>query len=120
MRGDDLVKRTMTFASDCVRFTETLPDSVLTKHVKGQLIRCSTSVAANYRATRLAQTGAAFIAKMSIVVEESDECEFWLEFLALHDIGKNSERVALLKEAHELTSIFVASRRTAQKNRTNK
>ncbi len=76
MRGENLVTRTKSFAFDCVKFAETLPKTYFGNHVKGQLIRCATSVAANYRATRLAQTTAGFIAKLSIVVEESDECEF--------------------------------------------
>ena len=83
MSGENLVFRTKAFAISCVNIAEKLKDSYLSRHIKGQLIRCSTSVAANYRATRLAQSKAAFIAKLSIVVEESDECEFWLDFLLL-------------------------------------
>ena len=50
-----------------------LPNTYLGNHIKGQLIRSSTSVAANYRATCHAQSKASFIAKISIVVEEADE-----------------------------------------------
>jgi len=119
MSGDNLVLRTKSFAFECVKFAETLPQTFLGNHVKGQLIRCSTSVAANYRATRLAQSKAGFIAKLSIVVEESDECEFWLDFLSSLNFGIDETRIKLLKEAHELTSIFVSSRRTAQKNKNS-
>jgi len=117
MRGDDLVVRTKSFVFDCVEFSETLPSTYFGNHVKGQLIRCASSVAANYRATRLAQTTAGFISKLSIVVEESDECEFWLDLLLLFKFGNDEKIKDLLKEAHELTSIFIASRRTAQKNK---
>jgi four helix bundle protein len=53
----------------------------LGNHIKNQLIRCSTSVAANYRAACLAHSKAAFIHKISIVIEEADESEFWLQFI---------------------------------------
>ncbi len=43
------------------------------QHIGGQLIRGSTSVASNYRAACIAQSKASFVAKISIVVEESDE-----------------------------------------------
>ena len=117
MCGENLVARTKSFAYECVKFSETLPHSYFGNHVKGQLIRCATSVAANYRATRLAQTTAGFISKLSIVVEESDECEFWLDFLLLFKFGNDDNIKDLLKEAHELTSIFIASRKTAQRNK---
>lgn len=81
MNKDELKKRTKTFAHDCVKLAVMLPHSYLGKHTGGQLIRCSTSVAANYRAACLAQSKAAFISKISIVIEEADEAEFWLEFI---------------------------------------
>ncbi len=117
MRGENLVTRTKSFVYECVLFCETLPNTYFGNHVKGQLIRCATSVAANYRATRLAQTKAGFIAKLSIVIEESDESEFWLDFLLLFNYGNKEKTENLLKEAHELTSIFIASRKTAQRNK---
>ena len=72
----DLKLRTKNFAHRCVKLTEFLPKTYLGNHIKGQLIRSSTSVAANYRATCIAQSKASFIAKISIVVEEVDESAF--------------------------------------------
>ena len=43
-----------------------------------QLIRASSSVAANYRAATRARSDAEYYAKMSIVVEECDETLFWM------------------------------------------
>ena len=117
MSGENLVLRTKSFAVNCVKVAEKLDDTFLANHIKGQLIRCSTSVAANYRATRLAQSKAAFIAKLSIVIEEADESEFWLDFAQVFDLLDKTETESITKEANELTSIFIASRRTAQKNK---
>ena len=77
---EQLKIRTKAFAHNCVKITQVLPNTYLSNHIKGQLIRCSTSVAANYRATCIAQSKASFIAKISIVIEEIDESNFWLEF----------------------------------------
>jgi four helix bundle protein len=79
--AEELKKRTKRFAHRCVKLAVALPKSALGNHIRTQLIRCSTSVAANYRATLLAQTKALFISKISIVIEEADESEFWLEFI---------------------------------------
>ncbi len=86
----------------------------LGNHLRGQLIRCSTSVASNYRAACLAQSKAGFISKLSIVIEEADESYFWLEFIIDENLLKRNLVEPLLKEAEELTSIFVASRKTAR------
>lgn len=79
MKAHDLIDRNKNFAIQCVELAENLPDTKLGNHIRGQLIRCSTSVASNYRATRLSQSKAAFIAKLSIVIEEADESEFWID-----------------------------------------
>ena len=113
----DLIGRTKKFAHDCVKLAVMLPNTYLGNHIKGQLIRCSTSVAANYRAARLGQSKAVFISKISIVIEEADEAEFWLEFIIDEKLLPNMKEVPLLNEAHELASIFISSRKTAQKRK---
>jgi four helix bundle protein len=93
-----------------------LPDTPLGKHIRSQLIRCSTSVAANYRAACLAQSKASFVSKLSIVLEETDESFFWLEFIIEEKLLKRKTVEPLLKESDELIAIFVVSRKTARKN----
>ncbi|MBU3949736.1 MAG: four helix bundle protein [Proteobacteria bacterium] len=116
MRDEDLKNRTKEFAHRCVKLALALPKGKLENHIAGQLIRCSTSVAANYRASCLAQSKASFISKISIVLEESDEASFWLEFI-VDEILVRSDRVEpLLSESRELTAIFYASCKTARRN----
>ncbi|MEL1243064.1 four helix bundle protein [Flavobacterium sp. DGU11] len=105
--------RTKTFAHECVKFSLQLPNTYLGNHIKGQLIRCGTSVGANYRASCIAQTKKSFISKLSIVIEEVDEAAFWLEFIVDENLLPKEFCATLHKEASELTAIFVASRKTA-------
>jgi four helix bundle protein len=113
MKSEDLIKRTKEFAHRCVKLALALPETALGKHIRGQLIRCSTSVAANYRATCLSQSKAGFIAKISIVLEETDESAFWLEFIIDEKLLNKNLVEPLLQEAEELTAIFASSRKTA-------
>lgn len=110
----ELKQRTKIFAHKCVKFAASLPNNKLRNHIEGQLIRCATSVAVNYRAVLLAQSDAVFAAKLSIVVEEVDECDFWIEFALDENIVMQETAEPLLKEAKELTAIFIASRKTIQ------
>jgi four helix bundle protein len=119
MNREDLIKRTKEFAHRCVKLAMALPETALGKHLKGQVIRCSTSVAANYRAACLSQSKASFIAKISIVLEEADEAAFWLEFIIDEKLLKNNLVEPLLTEAEELTKIFASSRKTASTKNKN-
>ncbi|MCG2778591.1 MAG: four helix bundle protein [Desulfobacterales bacterium] len=118
MESEKLKNRTKEFAHRCIKLAMALPDTQLGHHIRGQLIRCSTSVAANYRAALQAQTKAAFISKISIVIEEADESEFWLEFIIDEKLMERKKVLPLLNEAHELASIFITTRRTAQRGKT--
>lgn len=114
MDKEALKQRTKEFAHRCVKLSIALPDTYLGNHIKGQLIRCSTSVASNYRAVCIAQSKASFISKLSIVIEEVDESYFWLEFIIDEELLKELLVEPRLKEANELTAIFIASRKTAR------
>jgi four helix bundle protein len=114
MTKEVLTKRTKAFAHRCVKLAISLPETDLGRHIRRQLIRCSTSVAANYRATCLAQSKASFISKLSIVLEETDESYFWLEFIIDENLLKKRLVDLLLKEAGELKAIFISSRKTAR------
>jgi four helix bundle protein len=117
MDAKEMLRRTKQFGYDCIELTDSLYGNFLKNHVRGQLIRCSTSVGANYRAARLAQSKASFVAKVSISVEESDESAMWLELIIdkklLHP-KYYEESKRLINEANELTSIFVATRKTIE------
>jgi four helix bundle protein len=113
MQSEELAKRTKEFAHRCVKLAMALPESALGKHIRGQIIRCSTSVASNYRASCLSQSKASFVAKISIVLEESDETAFWLEFIIDESLLKKKLVEPLLIESKEITAIFAASRKTA-------
>ncbi|MDD4385896.1 MAG: four helix bundle protein [Bacteroidales bacterium] len=113
----DLNKRTKKFAHDCVKISMQFPNNKLGMHLQGQLIRCSTFVAANYRAACIAQSKKSFVSKLSIALEEVDESHFWLEFARDESVLSNTEQLHLLiNESSELTAIFISSRKTAQKN----
>jgi len=111
----DLLERTFSFARDVLRICSQLPKGAEVGTIKRQLLRSGTSVGANYRAARRARSRRDFVAKLSIVEEETDECLYWLRLLkAIH--GAPSERIRTLEaEANELLSIIVACKKTARK-----
>ena len=113
---EELRDRTKAFALRVIRLFRSLPYRTDTQVLGKQLLRCGTSVAANYRAACRARSKAEFIARIAIVAEETDEAVLWLELLIESGIIKSEMTVALLKEAKGLAAILTASRSTARKS----
>jgi four helix bundle protein len=117
MNEVELKNRTKLFAHSCVKLAVSLYSTHLGNHIARQLIRCSTSVAANYRAACVAQSANSFIAKLSIVIEEIDETAFWLEFIIDEQLINKDIVESIFLESNELTAIFIASRKTLQNHK---
>ncbi|MEP2237188.1 four helix bundle protein [Maribacter sp.] len=113
----DLKKRTKQFAVDCWLFCEQIPRSRELDAWVRQLIRSSSSVGANYRASQRAKSTADFINKLKIVEEEIDESAYWLELFSEVNSNRKEEIIKLHNEAKELLAIIVASIKTTRANR---
>ena len=138
--SEELKKRTKKFALDVIKLCSGLPQTLETRHAIGQVIRSSSSTAANYRSACRAKSKADFISKLGTVEEEADESGFWLEMLrdilqlrAANDEFRTPVRGAkpelrqspidirtlqeldrLEDEADQLVAITVASKKTAR------
>lgn len=112
---EQLRERTKAFALRTIRLFRSLPYKPDCQVLGKQLLRCGTSVAANYRAAACrARSKAEFVARIGIVVEEADEAVLWLELLTESGILPEGRVHELLLEARELTAIFTASQQTAR------
>ncbi len=115
----ELKNRTKQFALRVMKLVDALPNTISGRAIANQLVRSGTSVGANYRAACRGRSKAEFIAKLGVVVEEADECEYWLELIIDSELLPKNKVESLYQEAHELAAIFVASVRTAKSAITN-
>ena len=106
-----LQDRTKQLAIRIIKMYEELSKTDSLRIIGKQLIRASTSTAANYRAACRARSKAEFFAKMSIVVEEADETVFWLELLEESNLVPAPRLTALKQEATEVLSIMAKARK---------
>ena len=111
-----LQNRTKNFAIRVFKMVEKLPRTRGSEVISHQLLKASSSVAANYRAVCRAKSKADFINKLKIVEEESDESLFWLEFIESLELIQKKLLEDLIKEANELVSIFTAALKTSKTN----
>jgi four helix bundle protein len=108
------------FALQVIRLVNELPPGRTADVIGRQLLRCGTSVGANYRSACRAKSPADFIAKMGIVEEEADESQYWLELLVDAGLIPRQQALGLHREAGEFVAIAVASIRTARKSQEEK
>jgi four helix bundle protein len=97
-----------------VTISQHFPRSAAGFELAKQLIRSAGSVGANYRAALRAKSDADFVYKLEVVIEEADESMYWLEASEAAGLLSSQLVLPLLKEANELTSIFVATVKTVK------
>ncbi len=114
MDSDELKQRTKRFGLRVIRLIEALPPSKAANVIGNQLLRCGTSVGANYRAACRARSKPEFVSKAGIAIEEADESIYWMELLIEGGIMPEEQLAALLKEADEIVAILTASVKTAR------
>ena len=110
MTEKELKIRTRKFAIDILNFVDQLPNRRSANIIDNQLGRCASSVAANYRAACRGRSHAEFVSKIGIVEEEGDESVFWLDISPETKNATTEDVLPLLKEARELTAIFISSK----------
>ena len=81
-----------------------------------QLMRSSTSIAANYRAMCRARSDRERYAKLCIVVEESDETQFWLEILVESNLVIAELLTAIRQETEEIVKVMTTYKYRLEKN----
>lgn len=106
--------RTKTYANRIVKLCSSLPANWVAQMLGRQLLRCGTSVGANYRAVCRAKSNLDFTNKLRIVEEQCDESLFWMELLVDNNLMKASRLSGPMKEAGEILAIVISSAKTAR------
>jgi four helix bundle protein len=110
MNAEDFKRRTKAFALQIIKFTQSLPDTKVSRVIGNQSLGSGTSVGANYRA----KSPAHFISKMGDVEEESDESNYWIELLVESGEVNLKSVGALQQEAREILAMTTASINTTR------
>ena len=106
----------MSFAINVLRLVDKLPQTPSGQVVGRQLAKSATSVGANYRASCNARSRIEFVARLGVVVEETDEAEYWLSVIGKAHWLTPVELRPVHAEALELRAIFAKSLGTARTN----
>ena len=110
-----IANKTYAFALRIIKaekyLRETHQEWVLSK----QLLRCGTSIGANCRESKNAQSTADFISKFSIALKEADETDYWLNLLK--DSGYIEQNVfeSMISDLDEIGKLLTSIIKTNKK-----
>ncbi len=102
----------MHFAVRCVNLYKLLSVEKKEFVISKQLLRSGTSVGANIRESRNAQSLADFINKLNIALKEADETQFWLELLFRTEYINEVEYHSINKDIDEIIAMLTSSIKT--------
>ena len=90
----------------CYRFlTEQKHELVMSK----QLLRCGTSIGANTRESKNAQSRMDFLSKLNIALKEADETAYWLDLLHETKYLDDKHYTSLNDDCVELIKMLTAA-----------
>lgn len=112
----DLRVRTKQFALRVIALSASLPFDPEPLVIRKQLIRCGTSVGAQYREACRARSPAEFRSKLHGALQELEETVYWFELLLESRLVSEQRMALLVQEADELIRIFVSSINTSEDN----
>ena len=105
-RGYDLEERTAKFGERIIEFCRRLPKDPILVPLINQLVRCGTSVGANYCEADDAESKLDFRHKIGICKKESRESKHFLRMIVVARPEAKEEAGELWQEAKELNLIF--------------
>jgi four helix bundle protein len=114
----DLEERLLEYSVKIIKIVEQLPNTRTANHVAGQLLKSGTSPYPNHGEAQAAESSKDFIHKLRISLKELREAQRWLKLIhRVPLVNKTKLLDGVLQETEQLIKIFVASIKTAEKNK---
>ncbi len=112
-----LHQKSLAFAYRCINLYKYLVYERDKKEfvMSHQLLKSGTSVGANIRESKNAQSPADFVGKLSIALKEADETQYWLELLKYGDYLSDKEYESMNNDVKELIALLTSIIKTEKK-----
>ena len=114
--NDEFRRRTKQNSLKIMRIYTGLKSRDESKIIGKQLLRSSSSVAANFRAVCRARSAAEHFSKLCIVIEECDETLFWLEMLEESGLVQSNLLTEIKQETLAILSVMSSTRKKLKGN----
>ena len=100
--------KSKAFAIRIIRCYQFLAEQKHEHIMSKQLLRCGTSIGANTRESKNAQSRMDFLSKLNIALKEADETDYWLDLL--HESGylDDQQYESIESDIKEIIAILVS------------
>lgn len=113
--GDSLLAaKSIDFSIRIINLNKMLKKQKQEYIISNQLLRSGTSIGANVREAKFAQSTADFISKMSIALKEANESLYWLELLNRTNYISNTEYDSIYSDCDEILRMLHSTVRTSK------
>ena len=116
-----LHQKSIAFAYRCISLYKYLVYEVDKKEyvMSRQLLKSGTSVGANIRESKNAQSTADFVSKLSIALKEADESQYWIELLKYGEFLSEKEFDSMNNDIKEIIAILTSIIKTEKRKLIN-
>lgn len=113
----DINQLSYDFAKRIVRLYRFLTEKAPVREYKcNQLERAATSIGANVRESKYAQSRADFLTKMTIALKEANESIYWLSLLRDGDYISNEQAESILNDASSIRRVLASIVKTTRES----
>ena len=116
MKETALQKKSKAFAIRIIRMYQYLCEEKKEYILSKQVLRSGTSIGANIREAKRAQSTPDFYAKLYISLKEAEETEYWLELLVETDYITKEMFDSINTDCEEIIKLLVSSTKTLKEN----
>ena len=114
--GMKLRKKSFEFALRIVKLARFLEADKKDWVLSRQILKSGTSIGANVRESRFAQSAADFVSKLTIALKEAEETEYWLELLTAAEMITERQCVSLQKDLNWIIATLVNSVKVSKRS----
>ena len=114
--GRKLREKSFMFATCIVKLAKSLENERKDRTLSRQILRSGTSIGANIRESRFAQSPSDFISKLSIALKEAEETQYWLELLLETDYLARDQYTSLNEQVDWLIGTLVNVVKSSKRN----
>lgn len=108
MTGNALHDKSLLFAVRTVNFYKHLSENKKEFVLSKQILRSGTSIGANIRESKNAESSSDYVHKLSIALKEADETQYWLEVLSLSEIINHDEYTSMNNDVKEIIALLTS------------
>ena len=108
MTGNTLHDKSLSFAIRTVIFYNFLCEQKKEFIISKQILRSGTSIGANIRESKNAESSSDYVHKLSIALKEADETQYWLEVLSQSNIIEENEYSSMNNDVKELIALLTS------------